>query len=165
MGIVTYEGKIESSIPPARLFRMIILEPEIYVPKVLPGAITSFETLQGDGGPGTIRKMSFGNGSPISHVVETVDWLDKENCIFHYSIIGGDPTLIDTSKLEKMSFVLKLEPTPSGGTMATRSCKGYTVDGADVDEEEVRTSLIKTIEVFKGVFKLYEAYAIANPDA
>ncbi|KDP36250.1 hypothetical protein JCGZ_09815 [Jatropha curcas] len=165
MGIVTYEGQIESPLPPARLFKMLVLESETYVSKVQPDAVTSFETLQGDGGPGSVRKLTFGAGSPMTHVIDTIDFLDKENLTFHYSIVGGDPTLIDKSIIEKMSFELKFEASPNGGTIATRSCKGYTVDGVEVKEEEVRAGLEKTNQIFLGVFKIFEAYALANPDA
>ncbi|KDP36247.1 hypothetical protein JCGZ_09812 [Jatropha curcas] len=164
MGIVTFEGQIESPLPPAKLFRMIILEADTNVSKVAPNAIKNFET-HGDGGPGTVRKITFGDGSPITHVIETVDFMDIEKCTYHYSIIGGDPTLIDTSVVEKMSFQLRFEQTPNGGTCAKRSAKGYTIDGAEVNEEEVRAGLEKTTQLFYGIFKIFEAYALANPDA
>ncbi|KDP36252.1 hypothetical protein JCGZ_09817 [Jatropha curcas] len=165
MGTVTYEGQIEGSTPPAKLFKMIVLEPQIYLPKVLPGAIKSFVNLQGDGGPGTLRQITFPEGSPISHLKETVDAIDEENFIFEYSIIGGDPAIIDTSLVEKMSFQIKFEISPDGRTVCKRSCKAYTVDGVEVKEDEIRGSLEKTMQVFFGSFKLYEAYALANPDA
>ncbi|KDP36251.1 hypothetical protein JCGZ_09816 [Jatropha curcas] len=165
MRIVTYEGQIEISLPPAKLFKMIILESEKNVSKVLPDAVKSYETLQGDGGPGTIKKTTFGDGSPITHVIETIDLIDKENYTYHYSIIGGDPALIDTSIVEKMSFQLKFEATPDGGTIAKRSCKAYTIDGVEVNEEEVRAGLEMTTQHFYAIYKTFEAYALANPNA
>ncbi|KDP36249.1 hypothetical protein JCGZ_09814 [Jatropha curcas] len=165
MGIVTYEGQIESSLPPAKLFRMLVLESDTSISKVQPEAVQRFETLQGDGGPGTVRKITFGDGSPSPHVITTVDLLDRENFTFHYSLIGGHPALIDTSIIEKMSFQLKFEATPNGGTIATRSGKSYTINGVEVNEEEVRAGLEQNTQVFYEIFKAYEAYALANPDA
>ncbi|KDP36244.1 hypothetical protein JCGZ_09809 [Jatropha curcas] len=165
MGIVSCEGQTELSIRAAKIFRMVVLETETYLSKVVPGAIANFVNLQGDGGPGTLRQITFVQGGPVSYVKETVDVVDKENFIFDYTIIGGDPALIDTNLIEKMSFHVTFEISPTGGTICKRSGKAYIIDGVEVKEDEIRADLEHTTQVFFGTLKLYEAYALANPDA
>lgn len=62
MGAFTYEHEVTSSIPPARLFKAFILDGDNLVPKCLPQAVKSVETIQGDGGPGSIKLTTFGEG-------------------------------------------------------------------------------------------------------
>ena len=62
MGIVTYEYEVVSTISPSRLFKSFILDSDNLIPKVVPGAFKSFEILEGDGGVGTIKLITFGEG-------------------------------------------------------------------------------------------------------
>jgi hypothetical protein len=62
MGVFTYESENTSVIPPARLFKAFVLDADNLIPKVAPQSIKSTETLEGDGGPGTIKKITFGEG-------------------------------------------------------------------------------------------------------
>lgn len=68
MGVVSYEYKVVSSIPPARLFKSFILDSDNLIPKVVPGAFKSIETLHGDGGAGTIKVITFGEGIKTSTI-------------------------------------------------------------------------------------------------
>ena len=63
MGVVTYEHEITSSIPPAKMFKAFILDSDNLIPKILPQAIKCIEIIEGDGGPGSIKKITFGEGS------------------------------------------------------------------------------------------------------
>lgn len=62
MGVFTYEIEFTSVIPPPRLFKAFILDADNLIPKIAPQAIKGTEILQGDGGPGTIKKVTFGEG-------------------------------------------------------------------------------------------------------
>ena len=63
MGVVTYEHEITSSISPAKMFKAFILDSDNLIPKILPQAIKCVEIIEGDGGPGSIKKITFGEGS------------------------------------------------------------------------------------------------------
>lgn len=65
MGVITYETTTISSIPPAKLFKASVLDADILIPKVLPQAIKNVEILHGDGGAGTIKLITFGDGENI----------------------------------------------------------------------------------------------------
>jgi len=62
MGVFTHESQGTSAIPPARLFKAFILDGDNLIPKVVPQAVKSVERIEGNGGPGTIRKITFGEG-------------------------------------------------------------------------------------------------------
>jgi hypothetical protein len=62
MGVFTYEAETTTVIPPARLFKAFILDADNLIPKVAPQAIKSSEIIEGNGGPGTIKKITFGEG-------------------------------------------------------------------------------------------------------
>lgn len=69
MGVFTYETESPSVIPPAKLFKAFILDADNLIPKVVPQAIQASEIIEGNGGPGTIKKITFGEGSFPFHLV------------------------------------------------------------------------------------------------
>ncbi|KAK7839186.1 major allergen mal d 1 [Quercus suber] len=62
MGVYTHESQETSVIPPARLFKAFVLDSDNLIPKVLPHGVKSIEIIEGNGGPGTIKKITFGEG-------------------------------------------------------------------------------------------------------
>ncbi|KDP27480.1 hypothetical protein JCGZ_20016 [Jatropha curcas] len=62
MDVVTYEMEVAATIPPTRIFKSFVLEGNTILPKVLPQAINSVDVLEGNGGPGTIKQINFGEG-------------------------------------------------------------------------------------------------------
>ena len=62
MGVFTYEDEVTCSIPQSKMFKAGILDSDNLIPKIMPQTIKYVEILQGDGGPGTIKKIHFGEG-------------------------------------------------------------------------------------------------------
>lgn len=62
MGIFTFTDEHTSPIPPARLFKALVLDSHNLIPKLTPEAIKSIEIIQGDGGAGSIRQINFTEG-------------------------------------------------------------------------------------------------------
>jgi len=62
MGVFTYEAETTTVIPSARLFKAFVLDADNLIPKIAPQAIKSAEIIEGNGGPGTIKKVNFGEG-------------------------------------------------------------------------------------------------------
>ncbi|XP_058190735.1 major allergen Pru ar 1-like [Rhododendron vialii] len=156
MAPITYDMEVTSSIPPAKMFKAFVLDGDTLIPKVLPQAIKSVETLQGDGGAGTIKLTTFGEGSKHKCVKHKVDALDKENFTYSYSIIEGDAL----DGFESISYHIKIVPSPDGGSI----CKNrsiYCPKGDNkVTEEEIKSGKEKASSIFKAV----EAYILAHPD-
>ncbi|KAA8548983.1 hypothetical protein F0562_000667 [Nyssa sinensis] len=158
MGVITYDMEVTSSIPPAKMFKAFVLDADHLIPKILPQAIKSVEVLQGDGGPGTIKLITFGEGSQFKSVKHKVDGLDKENFTYSYSIIEGDAL---TGSLESISYEIKISASPDGGSICKNTSKYHTKGDSQITEEHIKSGKEKA----SGMFKAVEAYLLANPDA
>ncbi|XP_022761241.1 major allergen Pru av 1-like [Durio zibethinus] len=158
MGVFTYESEVVTSIPPAKMFKACILDGDKLIPKVVPQAFKSVEYIEGNGEPGSIKKVTFGEGSQFNYVKQKIEALDNENFVYSYSIIEGD-ALMNT--LEKITYETKLEPSAGGGSVCKTTSKYYTIGDFELKEEGIKAGKEKASEMFKAI----EAYLLANPDA
>ena len=62
MGSSTFTEELSSPVPAGKLFKALVLDLDNLLPKIMPQALNSVETIEGDGGPGTIKKMNFTEG-------------------------------------------------------------------------------------------------------
>jgi len=62
MGVFAFSDEFTSPVPPARLFKALILDFGNLLPKLLPQLIKSVEFTQGNGEAGSIRQISFQDG-------------------------------------------------------------------------------------------------------
>ncbi|KAK9992178.1 hypothetical protein SO802_027163 [Lithocarpus litseifolius] len=157
MGVFTYESEDASVIPPARLFKAFVLDADNLIPKVVPQAIKSTEIIEGNGGPGTIKKITFGEGSQFKQAKHRTDVLDPENFTYSFSVIEGD-ALFD--KLENVSTETKIVASPDGGSIVKSTSKYQTKGDFQLTDEQIRVGKEKA----SGVFKAVEAYLVAHPD-
>ncbi|KAL5554204.1 hypothetical protein UlMin_041605 [Ulmus minor] len=158
MGVFTYESEFTSTIPPARLFKAFVLDADNLIPKIAPQAIKSAEIIEGNGGPGTIKKITFGEGSQFNYVKHQVEGIDKDNFTYRYCLIEGDAL---SDKIEKISYETKLVASADGGSIIKNTSKYHTVGDVEIKEEHVKEGKEKA----SGLFKLIEGYLHANPDA
>ncbi|KAM5568874.1 major strawberry allergen Fra a 1.05 [Rosa sericea] len=159
MGVFTYETEFTSVIPPARLFRSFILDVDDLIPKIAPQAIKGTEILQGDGGPGTIKKVTFGEGSQFGSVTHKIDGIDKDNFVYNYSLIEGH--VLSDHKIEKVSYETKLLASADGGTVVKSISNYHTIADVEIKEEHVKAGKEKAYQLFK----LVEGYLLANPES
>ncbi|KAE8730948.1 Major allergen Pru av 1 [Hibiscus syriacus] len=150
--------EVNTPIPPEKAFKSFVLDYDTLFPKVVPHAIKSVEILEGDGGPGTIKKITFAEGIGFNYVKHKVHTLNKENRSYSHSVIEGD---VLSNKLEKITDENKFDPTPNGGTIIKITTKFYSVGDAEITEDEMK----KVIESRARVYNAVEEYLIANPDA
>ena len=158
MGVFIYESETVSAVPPARLFKALVLDADNLIPKIAPQAIKSVDILEGNGGPGTVKKSSFGEGSNYKYVKHQVDGLDAENFTYSYSMIEGD-ALGDV--IEKISYETKLVASADGGSVVKSTSKYHTKGDHEIKEENVKEGKEKASHLFRAI----EAYLLANPDA
>nr|AAD26562.1 isoallergen bet v 1 b3 [Betula pendula] len=158
MGVFNYETEATSVIPAARLFKAFILDGDNLFPKVAPQAISSVENIEGNGGPGTIKKISFPEGIPFKYVKDRVDEVDHANFKYSYSLIEGGP-VGDT--LEKISNEIKIVATPDGGSILKISNKYHTKGNHEVKAEQIKASK----EMGETLLRAVESYLLAHSDA
>ncbi|KAK2990294.1 hypothetical protein RJ640_014746 [Escallonia rubra] len=158
MVAITYDMEVPSSIPAAKVFKAFVLDADNLIPKILPSAIKSVEIIEGDGGVGSVKLITFGEAtSQLKSMKHRVDGLDKENFTYSYSIIEGD-TLMEG--IESISYHIKVVPTPEGGSICKNRSIYETKGDFQITEEQIKTGKEKAL----GIFKAVEAYLQANPD-
>ncbi|KAJ4722086.1 Major allergen d 1 [Melia azedarach] len=158
MGVFTYELEVVTRIPPSRMFQALVLDGDNLIPKIVPETIKNVELIEGNGGPGSIKKITFGRGNQFNYVKHKVETLDKENLTYSYSVIEGD-ALMNT--LEKITYETKISPSPDGGSICKSISKYHTIGGFEIKEEQIKAGKEKS----SGFFKAIEAYLLENPDA
>ncbi|KAJ4722088.1 major allergen Pru ar 1-like [Melia azedarach] len=158
MGVFTFTDEYTSSIPPARLFKALIVDSHNLIPKLMPLAVKSIEIIEGDGGAGSIRQINFGEGSQVKCIKNRIDEIDLEKFSYKYSLIEADGKM---DKLEKITYDVKFEPTADGGSKNKMSSTYYTKGDVVLSEEEIKEGKEKALAVYKVV----ENYLLQNPDA
>ncbi|XP_061990451.1 major strawberry allergen Fra a 1.06-like [Rosa rugosa] len=157
MGVFTYETEFTSVIPPARLFKAFILDADTLIPKIAPQAVKGAEIVEGDGGVGTIKKITFGEGSQFGSVTHKIDGIDKDNFVYNYSLIEGDAL---SDKIEKISYETKLVASSDGGSVIKSTSNYHTKGDVEIKEEHIKAGKEKASHLFK----LVEEYLLANPN-
>ncbi|KAK7246346.1 hypothetical protein RIF29_41212 [Crotalaria pallida] len=154
MGVFAFEDENTSSVAPAKLFKALTKDSDEIIPKVIE-PIQSVEIVEGNGGPGTIKKIYAVHEGRVGYVLHKVDAIDEANLTYDYSIVGG-PGLDES--LDKITFESKLLPGPDGGSIGKIKVKFHTK--GDVLPDNVRDEA-----KFRGVglFKAVEGYILANP--
>ncbi|KAL5852317.1 hypothetical protein ACOSQ3_007435 [Xanthoceras sorbifolium] len=158
MGAFTYTDEYTSPVAPARLFKALIVDSHNLIPKLLPMAVKSIEIIEGDGGAGSIRQINFNEGSQVKCIKNRIDELDVENFSYKYSLIEGDGLM---DKLEKVTYKVKFETTPDGGSKNKMTSTYYTKGDFVLTEEEIKEGKEKAL----GMYKVVESYLLQNPDA
>ncbi|KAH7676464.1 Bet v I type allergen protein [Dioscorea alata] len=155
----SFTHETTSSVAPDRLWKAAILDHEL-IPKLCAEQIASLELLEGDGGVGTITKLTLtpAANAPFSYVKEKVDVLDHENKVYKYSSVEGGLLGV---RFNSCSFEIKFAPSHEGGTIGKLTCHYDTTDDTPVGEEEKGQILTGLL----GMLNAVEAYLVANPTA
>ncbi|WCJ20479.1 Major strawberry allergen Fra a 1-A [Euphorbia peplus] len=156
MGVLTIERELTTAIPPATMFKIFVSENHIYLPKIVP--TISVEVVEGNGGPGTIKKTTFnGDATQLKYIKTKTETTDVENFSHSYIIIDSDP---QPEKVEKATMEIKMEASANGGSIIKSCSKYYPKENCEVDEEKIKAGAEKAL----GLFKVVEALILANPD-
>ncbi|KAJ1375975.1 START-like domain superfamily [Sesbania bispinosa] len=113
MGVFTHEFATHAAVAPARHYKAMALDFHNLFPKIVD-AIQSVEIIEGNGGAGTIKKITLVEGGKSRYVLHRVDAIDEANLVYNYSVVGGTG-LLDT--WEKISFETILVDGPNGGSI------------------------------------------------
>ncbi|GMY27832.1 major allergen Pru ar 1-like [Fagus crenata] len=138
MAVITLSDEFTSPVPPGKMFKALILDADNLLSKLMPQAIRS------------------GHFKSLKH---RIDALDEEKLTYSYTSVEGDDDLLD--KIESISYEIKFEPTPGGGSKGTNVSKYHPKPGVQINEEEIKAGKEKAMAVYKGV----EAYLLANLNA
>ncbi|XP_065859560.1 major pollen allergen Bet v 1-L-like isoform X1 [Euphorbia lathyris] len=154
-GVLTIHRDIITAVPVATMFKVFVLESDKFIPKIIPQI--TIEVLEGNGGPGTIKKTSFAaEGAEFKYIKTRIESTDTENLKHSYSVIGGEPWMETLDKVTHEFEMVSLD----GETIVKCKSLYFAKDNSEVDEDIIMTAADKAMEVFKAI----EAYILANPD-
>ncbi|KAK7246340.1 hypothetical protein RIF29_41206 [Crotalaria pallida] len=156
MGVVTQEYATPAAVPPTRLFKAMALDFHNLFPKIVE-VIQSIEITEGNGGPGTIKRLTTIEGDKTKYVLHRVDEIDEASFVYNFSIIEGTG-LAET--LEKVSFESQLVEGSNGGSIRKVLVTYFTKGDATINEEELKAGQAKV----EGLVNIVEGYLLANPD-
>ncbi|CAJ2662330.1 unnamed protein product [Trifolium pratense] len=146
MGVFSFEEETTSIVAPARLHKALVIDADILTPKVID-VIKSIEIVEGNGGPGTIKKLTFVEDGETKYNIHKVDLVDDANWAYNYSIVGGVGL---PDNVEKISFETKLIAGPNGGSIAklARQDHGFTSHGDEARKRTKHDEELNSFEVF-----------------
>ncbi|XP_055813788.1 pathogenesis-related protein STH-2-like [Solanum dulcamara] len=156
MGVNTYTHESTTTIAPTRFFKALVLDFDSLVPKLLSQHVKNIETVEGDGGAGSIKLMNFVEGGPIKYLKHKMHVIDDKNLETKYSLIEGD---ILGDKLESITYDIKFEASGDGGCVYKTTTEYHTKGDYVFTEEEHNVGKERGMHISKAV----EAYLLANP--
>ncbi|KAG4210484.1 hypothetical protein ERO13_A02G052100v2 [Gossypium hirsutum] len=160
MGVFAKEAEVSTPLPPAKAFKGFAVDLDTLMPKVAPQSIKSVELLQGDGGPGTIKKNTFAEGYGFTYAKHRVDVLDKDNSLYTYVVIESD---FFNNVVEKISYETKFVAAADGGTSIKITTTFYTIGDIQITPD-LMLQIKEASEKLALVLKAIENYVLANPD-
>ncbi|KAK2394876.1 Stress-induced protein SAM22 [Trifolium repens] len=156
MGVFAFDDDFVSTIAPPKLYKALAKDADEIVPKVIP-VIQPVEIVEGNGGPGTIKKLTVVEDGKTTFILHKVEAVDEANLGYNYSLVGG--TGLDES-LEKVEFVTSVVAGSDGGSIVKILVKYHTKGDAalsDAVREETKGK-------GTGLLKAVEGYVLANPN-
>ncbi|KAK4758630.1 hypothetical protein SAY87_019931 [Trapa incisa] len=165
MSAFSFAHEVESPISPRRIFKALILDSHTLLPKIMPGS-NSVVFLQGHGAPSSLTFCLFSFHHPplsigclIRYAKHRIDELDRENCRCKYTLIDGD--IIDDRKLKMVEYEVEFVDDSRGGCICKMSSKYFSDGDIEFGDEDIEIGKDKAMEVYRVI----EAYLLANPDA
>ncbi|OIW17688.1 hypothetical protein TanjilG_29038 [Lupinus angustifolius] len=158
MGILTIETESTSSVAPAKLYKAFITDFDNIIPKAIE-AIQSVEIIEGNGGPGTIKKLTSVVGGETKYMLHKVEAIDEANWEYNHSIVEGIEL---PENVEKISVETKLFAGSDGGSIAKVTAKFQTKGDVHPNVEEHAKAECKTKH--DAFFKAIDTYLAANND-
>ncbi|GAB2289645.1 hypothetical protein Dimus_023951 [Dionaea muscipula] len=91
MAPTTYTQVIESPVAPARLFKAIVFDAHILLPKLIPDCFESVEIVEGETiAVGTVKKLNFSKGHPHKYAKNRIDKIDADTFYYKYTTTEGE---------------------------------------------------------------------------
>ncbi|KAL1548144.1 major allergen Pru av 1-like [Salvia divinorum] len=154
MAPITVDHEISCSLTPQKLFKAFVVDANELMPKVVPNFFKSFQTIEGDGGVGSVTLVTFAEGSNIKPAKHKIVEVDEEKHVFKYNLIEGG---ILGEDLESVSYVFKFDKSDDGGC-TIKIASTYNPKKEDHDDHGIKEIIEKGKEATKGFIHAIEAH-------
>ncbi|KAI3756643.1 hypothetical protein L1987_56465 [Smallanthus sonchifolius] len=155
MSTATVEVEVASPFPANKVFK-VYNDFHNIAPKVFPKVFKSIETVEGDGGVGTIRLFTFGDDVPFTSAKYKQETIDSSDFTYNYTFFEGDNLI---GILDSINYRIKIVPTDGGciyKQTVIYNCKG--------DEKPSAEFLKLEKELYEKTYKAIEEYAAAHAE-
>ncbi|MCL7035498.1 hypothetical protein MKW94_006593 [Papaver nudicaule] len=155
-GVVSNSEEFPCSVAPTRILRAFY-EGHTLIPHIMPHTIKSVDLHYGDGIIGSLRLVSFVEGSmkKLKYIIRKIDW---ENLMCKYTVFDCDAY---SDKLDYVNGECKFEESAEYGRSLCKIISHYHPKGdAKLEyEEDIKAAKEKTKEFYNFV----HAYLADNP--
>ncbi|XP_024994958.1 root allergen protein-like [Cynara cardunculus var. scolymus] len=155
MTSVSIQIEVSSTFPANKVFK-VFSDFDNIAPKVNHTVFKSIETVEGNGGVGTITIFTFGDAVPFTSGKYKVDAIDTSNFSYNYSFFEGDCLM---GILDSINHHIKVVPTDGGSIF--KQTVIYNCKGSDKPSEDI---LKAEKEIYEKTYKAIEAHGAAHPD-
>ncbi|XP_022138703.1 major allergen Pru ar 1-like [Momordica charantia] len=155
MGVFTYENEVATSVPPAKFFKAFILDADRLYSKIVPNQPQT-EVIEGDGGPGSVKKISFSHGGQVKSIKHRIDVVDEASLTFKYTVLEGE---LLSDYVDQISKELTVTAGADGGSVVKSVSIYHTKGDHQMDEERLKAGEQKGLALLKAA----ENYLLANP--
>ncbi|CAA3031165.1 major allergen Pru ar 1-like [Olea europaea var. sylvestris] len=155
MGVFKFVHELKTNASPKRMFNALITDNHDVLPKVSP-SIKSIETIEGDGGVGSVKQTNFSNGAYFKYMKNRLDFLDIENYMVKSTLVEGDAL---GDQLEKICYEMEFEDSKDGGCVIKITSEYHTKGNIVLKEDDIEAGK----EHAMGLYKSCADYLIANP--
>nr|GFA87266.1 root allergen protein-like [Tanacetum cinerariifolium] len=90
MSVINSEFEVSSSLPADKLFK---LDFDTLAPKIQPQAFKAIDLIEGDGGVGSIKRVTYSDAVPYTSAKYKIDDIDASNFSATYTVFEGDEKL------------------------------------------------------------------------
>ncbi|KAL8481432.1 hypothetical protein ACS0TY_027802 [Phlomoides rotata] len=156
MGVIIDEIETTVSITPQRLFKSFILDQDNFAPKAIP-FIKSVKCIEGDGGVGTIKLVTYIEGDQVKTTKHKIDEMDETNCVYKYTVFEGD--IVDED-IEYFTNTVKIKSSQNEGSVYTYTNEIHTKEN---DNHNSLDKIKQRNERSKTIINAIEAYLLAHP--
>ncbi|KAK1591164.1 hypothetical protein Q3G72_003241 [Acer saccharum] len=143
MGALTFTEDLIIPVAAGKLFKAVSFDSDNVFPKLIPEIYRRIEIIK---------------GNQVKCIKNRIEELDAENFSYKYSLIEGDGVM---DKIEKITYEVKFETTPDGGSKNKMTSTYYTKGDFALTEREIKEGKEKSL----GMYKVVEGYLLQNPDA
>ncbi|KAL1832572.1 hypothetical protein ACET3Z_002223 [Daucus carota] len=149
MGVVTRTAEARSSkMTAAQLYKNMFIDMDKVMPKILPQIFKSVRLVEGDGGVGTVKEITYGEAVKATTMIQKLVEMDPEAMTYTKVIIGGD-VLMGT--LESVAYHSVVESSDSGECVVKLTVVFTPLAGQEVSEDYIKDSIAQSYQTFYAV--------------
>ncbi|XP_039156112.1 major strawberry allergen Fra a 1-3 [Eucalyptus grandis] len=126
MGVITYSQEFKSAIAPSRMFKALIVDSHIVIPKIVPEGIKSVEFIE--------EMVELVASRKLTLPKHKIDALDVDNCYCKYTLIESG---VQFDKIDFVVYEVKFIAA-DGGCVCKMTSEYHAKEGCELKEDDIK---------------------------